>query len=88
MDAILHWPLVIVVGANVARSVIFVTHDISEAVYLGDDIYIMKYAPSRFVEHITVDLPIKRTRETKREAHYTQLVHDVEDVMMKVSGDK
>ena len=69
-------------------TVIFVTHDISEAVYLGDDIYIMKYAPSCIVEHIPVDLPPNRTRETKRDAHYTQLVHHVEDLMMKVSGEK
>ncbi len=67
-------------------TIVFVTHDISEAVYLGDDIYIMKYAPSQFVEHIPVDLPLKRDRATKRDPHYTELVHHVEDLMMKVSG--
>jgi NitT/TauT family transport system ATP-binding protein len=66
-------------------TIIFVTHDISEAVYLGDDIYIMKSAPSRFVEHIHVDLPIKRNRNTKREQRYTELVHLVEDTMVRVS---
>jgi len=67
-------------------TVIFVTHDISEAVYLGDDIYIMKSPPSKFVEYINVDLPLKRNRETKRNPRYTELVHYVEDTMMKVSG--
>ena len=67
-------------------TVIFVTHDISEAVYLGDDIYIMKYAPSLFVEHIKVDLPLHRNRDTKRDPIFTQLVHHVEDTMMRVSG--
>ncbi len=69
-------------------TVVFVTHDISEAVYLGDDIYIMKYAPSRIVEHIDIDLPLHRSRETKRDPHFTQLVHHVEDVMMKISSIK
>lgn len=69
-------------------TVIFVTHDISEAVYLGDDIYIMKYAPSKIVEHIHIDLPLHRTRETKRDPYFTQMVHQVEDMMMKVSGEK
>lgn len=69
-------------------TVIFVTHDISEAVYLGDDIYIMKYAPSKIVEHIHIDLPLHRTRDTKRDPHFTQLVHFVEDTMMKVSSEK
>ncbi|MBK8347987.1 MAG: ABC transporter ATP-binding protein [Saprospiraceae bacterium] len=69
-------------------TVVFVTHDISEAVYLGDDIYIMKYAPSRIVEHIHVDLPLHRNRETKRDPHFTQLVHKVEDMMMVMSSEK
>jgi NitT/TauT family transport system ATP-binding protein len=69
-------------------TIIFVTHDISEAVYLADDIYIMKAAPSQFVEHISVDLPLKRTRATKRDPIYTRLVHEVEDRMIKVSNMK
>ncbi|MCR9286955.1 MAG: ABC transporter ATP-binding protein, partial [Bacteroidetes bacterium] len=63
-------------------TVIFVTHDISEAVYLGDDIFIMKAAPSQFVEHIKVDLPFNRNRELKRDPHFMELVHEVEDRMV------
>ncbi len=66
-------------------TIIFVTHDISEAVYLGEDIYIMKSAPSKFVEHIKVDLPLQRDRQVKRDPRYTQLVHQVEDTMIRVS---
>ena len=66
-------------------TIVFVTHDISEAVYLGDEIYIMKSAPSNFAEHIAVDLPLKRDRETKRDPLYTEIVHHVEDLMIKVS---
>ncbi len=66
-------------------TIIFVTHDIAEAVYLADDIYILKSSPSRFVKHIDVDLPIARTKETKRDPHYTELVHQVEDAMMEVA---
>jgi len=66
-------------------TIVFVTHDISEAVYLADDIYILKSAPSKFVEHIHVDLPLIRTRETKRDPIYTSLVHQVEDKMISVA---
>ncbi|MBP6397762.1 MAG: ABC transporter ATP-binding protein [Saprospiraceae bacterium] len=66
-------------------TILFVTHDIGEAVYLGDDIYIMKSAPSNFATHIPVDLPLKRNRDTKRDPHYTELVHHVEDQMLKVA---
>jgi NitT/TauT family transport system ATP-binding protein len=66
-------------------TIIFVTHDIAEAVYLADDIYIMKSAPSRFVEHINVDLPFERNRGIKRDPHFVELVHEVEDRMVKVA---
>jgi NitT/TauT family transport system ATP-binding protein len=66
-------------------TIVFVTHDIPEAVYLTDDIYIMKSAPSRFVEHIHVDLPLKRDRSTKRDPRYIELVQQVEDTMIRVA---
>lgn len=67
-------------------TVVFVTHDITEAVFLGDDIYIMKSQPSRFVSHIHVDLPLDRTLETKRNPHFVELVHQVEDEMIRVAA--
>lgn len=67
-------------------TVVFITHDISEAVYLADDIYIMKSAPSHFVEHIHVDLPLDRDRSTKRNPLFTELVHHIEDKMIEL-GD-
>lgn len=66
-------------------TILFVTHDIAEAVYLADDIYIMKSQPSQIVEHIDVDLPLERNRMIKRSPRYTELVHHVEDMMVKVS---
>lgn len=67
-------------------TVVFVTHDIAEAVYLGDDIYLMKSAPSQIVEHVKVDLPLHRSRELKREKHFMELVQDVEDKMVAVAN--
>ncbi len=66
-------------------TVVFVTHDISEAVYLGDDIYIMRAPPSQIVEHIHVDLPLNRTHEVKRSPRFNELVQEVEDKMIQVS---
>lgn len=69
-------------------TIIFVTHDISEAVYLADDIYILKSAPSHFVEHIHVDLPLVRDRSIKRSDRFIDLVHQVEDVMVRLGDDR
>ncbi|MCP4124501.1 MAG: ABC transporter ATP-binding protein [Bacteroidetes bacterium] len=67
-------------------TIVFVTHSISEAVYMGDDIYIMKAAPSRFVKHIEVDLPFERDRHTKRTEKFEHIVHTVEDAMLDVAA--
>ena len=69
-------------------TIVFVTHDISEAVYLADDIYIMKSQPSKFVEHIHIDLPLERDRAIKRNPQYVSLVHEVEDRMVAVAEMK
>ncbi|MGB1217065.1 MAG: ABC transporter ATP-binding protein, partial [Saprospiraceae bacterium] len=80
--------LLLDIWAEYHPTILFVTHDIPEAVYMADDIYIMKHAPSRFVEHIKIDLPLERDRNTKRMPHYTDLVHLVEDKMMAVGSQK
>ncbi|MCB0542190.1 MAG: ABC transporter ATP-binding protein [Saprospiraceae bacterium] len=66
-------------------TIVFVTHDIEEAVYLGDDIYIMAANPGRFVHHISVDLPFNRDREVKHSTKFNELVRQVEDKMIEVS---
>lgn len=67
-------------------TIVFVTHDISEAIYLGDDVYIMSAPPSRIVEHLKVDLPLQRNRGTKRDPRFMELVHILEDKMIQVSN--
>ncbi|MCC2098559.1 MAG: ABC transporter ATP-binding protein [Hyphomicrobiales bacterium] len=44
------------------RTVIFVTHDVEEAVFLSDDVYVMASRPGRFVDKMPVDLPRPRER--------------------------
>lgn len=44
-------------------SVLFVTHDIEEAIYLSDRIYILTERPARIKEEVEIDLPRYRERE-------------------------
>ncbi len=69
---------------KVHPTIILITHDISEAVYLADDIYIMSNPPSNVIEHIHVQLPLMRDRSIKRDANFVELVHYIEDKMMKM----
>ena len=66
-------------------TIIFVTHDIAEAVYLADDIYILKANPGQVAKHIHVDLPLIRDRTTKRDPRFIELVHKVEDAMIELT---
>lgn len=69
-------------------SIILVTHDISEAVFLADWIYIMKANPGRMVTRINVDFMNERTRDSKRDPRFQQMVIDVEDTLLGVVNGK
>ena len=63
-------------------TVMLVTHDIAEAVYLADDIVIMGGKPANIIDMIHVDLPLVRSRETKRTPYFKDMVAMIEDKMM------
>ena len=70
---------------KVKPTIVFITHDISEAVYLGDEIYIMAAGPGRIAHHIPLDhLPFLRNKSTKREKKFIDTVHQVEDLMVQI----
>ena len=45
------------------KSILFVTHDIDEAVYLGDRVLLLGGAPAKVVRCYDVDAPRPRSRE-------------------------
>jgi len=58
---------------EIEGTILFVTHDIAEAVYLADKIHILSANPGTFVEEITVDLPLHRTEELKNTPRFREL---------------
>lgn len=48
---------------KVKASVLFVTHDIEEAIYLSDRIYVLTERPARIKEEVSIHLPRPRERE-------------------------
>ncbi len=58
---------------EIEGTILFVTHDIPEAVYLADKIHILCANPGTFVEEITVDLPLHRTEDLKSTARFREL---------------
>jgi len=72
------------IWTKLQSTIIFVTHDLPEAVYLGDDIYIMRACPGMIVEKIAVNLPLKRSREIKHTAAFMDIVNVVESRMISI----
>lgn len=66
---------------DLQSTVIFVTHDIQEAVFLGDEIYLMSANPGRIVRHWTTGLPLVHDRSIRHERRFTDLVSEIEDAM-------
>ena len=48
------------------KTVLFVTHDIGEAVFLSQRVFIMTAKPARIHARVSVDLPYPRRREDER----------------------
>jgi NitT/TauT family transport system ATP-binding protein len=51
-------------------TVVFVTHDVDEAVFLADRVLIMSAAPGRIIEEVKIDLPRPRSTDMATSADY------------------
>jgi NitT/TauT family transport system ATP-binding protein len=59
---------------------ILVTHDIREAVYLSNRLYIMKASPGEIYKEFKIDFGSRRTRDTKYLPEYVHLTKEIEDI--------
>ncbi|WP_236717954.1 ABC transporter ATP-binding protein [Actinoplanes sp. TFC3] len=55
------------------RTVVFITHDVDEAVFLANRVVVMAARPGRIVEIIDVDLPYPRNDELRLSPAFTAL---------------
>lgn len=58
-------------------TMIMVTHDVEEAVYLSDTVVVMTARPGRVVQSIAIDLPRPRQRSSEAFFHYSSQVLDL-----------
>jgi NitT/TauT family transport system ATP-binding protein len=59
------------------RTVLFVTHDVEEAVYLASRVVVMAARPGRIFEVVDVDIPYPRTEETRLSAEFGEIKNRV-----------
>lgn len=55
------------------QTVVFVTHSLSEAVYLSDEIVVLSGRPGRILDRVDVDLPRPRTLEMMSSQRFAEL---------------
>ena len=79
MPLIENWLLQI--WSDFKKTVLFVTHDIDEAIYLSDDVYVFSPRPGYIKEKITVDLPRPRTPAMMTSEPFMQLKHRLLDLL-------
>jgi NitT/TauT family transport system ATP-binding protein len=58
-------------------TVILVTHDLREAVYLANTVYVMSRRPGRLVSRTPIHLPRPRTLEDTFRADFIEYVHEI-----------
>jgi NitT/TauT family transport system ATP-binding protein len=59
------------------KTVLFITHDIDEALFLGDVVYVMSARPGRIKQEIAVDLPRPRAPEVLTAPRFVALKREV-----------
>jgi len=67
------------------KTVLFVTHDIEEAIFLGDVIYVMTSRPGRIRTTLKVDIPRPRTFDTLTGQRFAQLRNQVVGIIHEES---
>jgi NitT/TauT family transport system ATP-binding protein len=72
---------------GLGSTVVFVTHSISEAVFLSTRVVVMSPRPGRITGIVDVDLPQPRTAETREQPRFFELVADVRH-RLRGAGDE
>ena len=64
--------------AELKTTIVFITHDIEEAIYLSDRIWVLSRRPSQIIQELKIDFPRPRHQVTTRaEGRFMELRNDI-----------
>jgi NitT/TauT family transport system ATP-binding protein len=65
------------------RTIAFVTHDIEEAIFLGDTVFVMSPRPGRLREVISIDIPRPRMLEAVGTPRFGELKRQILELIVE-----
>jgi ABC-type nitrate/sulfonate/bicarbonate transport system ATPase subunit len=66
---------------NLKASILFITHDIEESIFLSDRIYILSERPAKIKEEIVIDLQKPRNREITTSVEFNEIKRHILDIL-------
>ena len=69
---------------EVEATVFFVTHSITEAVYLGDRCFVFSGSPGTILKKLEVPRPDRPAKQMQREPEFQKVVFELRDLIEKL----
>ena len=69
------------IWSELGSTIIFVTHSISEAVFLSTRVVVMSARPGRITAVVPIDLPQRRSVDTREDPRFFELVTEVREAL-------
>jgi NitT/TauT family transport system ATP-binding protein len=63
------------------KTVLFVTHSVEEAAFLGDRVAVMSERPGRIIDVLDIDIPRPRSFSTKRNTRFIELMERLRELL-------
>ncbi|TKC18929.1 ABC transporter ATP-binding protein [Robertmurraya kyonggiensis] len=67
------------IWSKVSNTVVFVTHSISEAIFLSDRVFVLSPHPGRLSAVVEIPLPRPRTKEMRNRKEFYELISEIRD---------
>ena len=65
------------------QTIVFVTHNIEEAVFISDQLIIMSTHPGKIIKKIQVNFPIERNQELRNRQDFLRIVQQIRQLLDK-----
>jgi NitT/TauT family transport system ATP-binding protein len=75
------------IWSRMRKTVLFVTHSISEAIFLSDEVFVMESHPGRIRERLVIDLPRPRTADTQDDPRFNEFASHLRHLLVERTED-